>query len=322
MGYPVKTPLGNFVWLVSLDGVVIPPNVKVGEVCKEGERNKITVTQSLTGENGRTDVATVFHDVVSKIKLLSMAVVGGEEVRMGKKQAKQQSDRRFTPCSCLHVYLSNFFRDSFLSSQVKEEVLSFIEINGDEEDRLNVLRFYSQRKTSSLQMSRFSSVFLRLKSPSATEQGLKILKSMKWDIKDVLEIALKIVREGDHIQLLTRITTKQGAETPTPPLSSDFSVGKFPDSLNTLLSSPPPPSSSPLTNVMLCSCLLQSFISHLRTRLNSGDSQREQSMFLELVSMLRSDALPMLALDECCVQVARERMKKYGREMEVRKDED
>ena len=45
-------------------------------------------------------------------------------------------------------------------------------------------------------------------------------------------------------------------------------------------------------------------------------------MFLELVSMLRSDALPMLALDECCVQVARERMKKYGREMEVRKDED
>jgi len=48
------------------------------------------------------------------------------------------------------------------------------------------------------------------------------------------------------------------------------------------------------------------------------DSQIEQSMFLELTSMLTVDKLPMLALDECCVQCARGRVEKYGKEMEMR----
>jgi len=289
MGSPVPTPKGSFVWLVSLNGVVIYPEMEVGSVCKDSGTNTLVVTQNPT-ENGKTNISAVFKDVVSKIKLLSLAISRGGEV--------------------------------------PDEVLRFIETNGDEEDRIHLLRFYSKNiKQNGGSMSRFSSAFLSLKTPKATTTGLKMLQTIKncWSAKDVLEIALKIVQGGnrDQVQLLTQVLAKgegegAGEVKKEEAFLTGFSTRKFLETLNALLSLPPPDSSSPLTNVMLCSTLLFTFISYLRRRLKLGDSKREQSTFLELVSMLRADKLPMLALDECCVQCARGRMEKYGKEMELR----
>jgi len=174
MGSPVPTPKGGgFVWLVSLNGSVIPPHVRVGDVCKGNDRNKLVVTQNMTG-NEKTDVTTVFKDVVSKINLLSKALVKGGDA--------------------------------------PDEVLDFVEVNGDEEDRLNLLRFCSRLGKGV--MRRFSSVFLRLKTSKATRSGLEILRAMKkdnknsWDLKDVTNIVFKVVREGHHSEYLTELLAK------------------------------------------------------------------------------------------------------------------
>lgn len=60
---PPPTPSHNFAWLVEKNGVVIPNNVMLGDMCSNGDELKLSQVQT----DRASSLASVWSDVQSKV---------------------------------------------------------------------------------------------------------------------------------------------------------------------------------------------------------------------------------------------------------------